>query len=368
LTRTLSVRAAYTARMIQITLDDQTLSRTRMALSPLWELVCGLHLVWRYRADDAPWPYTRWVARARAILRDLPGTAPALIYCSGSSELPDFLLPIPPTPAPAIADELDALRRTPPEAVIAQLSTTFDLDDLPPWIQPFHADPSGALDELAQGLAAYWDAALAPQWPAIRAALDEEVMHRARTLAAHGPDLLLTGLHERVRWERPLLTLVKGSSDQLEGFDKRLLLIPLVFSPGALLCTTEHPEVVAVGYQARGAAVLADERPAPLPDDRLAILIGRGRASVLRALSTPATTAGVAAALGLAPSTVSEHLGSLSTAGVVVRRRNGRRVLYQLEPAGVALVSLLGIDEVRERRPAKHSAATESVSRLGRRD
>src|SRR5690606_30268172 len=83
----------------------------------------------------------------------------------------------------------------------------------------------------------------------------------------------------------------------------------------------------------------------PLPDtDRLVILVGRGRAGVLRALHRPATTAALATELGLAPSTVSEHLTSLTAAGVVHRRRLGRRVLYGLEPAGVALVTLLGGD------------------------
>jgi DNA-binding transcriptional ArsR family regulator len=67
---------------------------------------------------------------------------------------------------------------------------------------------------------------------------------------------------------------------------------------------------------------------------------------VLRALTVPTTTTGLAGALGLAPSTVSEHLAGLQAAGVVHRRRAGRRVLYGLEPAGIALVNLLGGDSV----------------------
>jgi DNA-binding transcriptional ArsR family regulator len=68
---------------------------------------------------------------------------------------------------------------------------------------------------------------------------------------------------------------------------------------------------------------------------------------VLRALTTPSTTTGLAAGLGLAMSTVSEHLAGLQAAGVVHRRRAGRRVLYGLEPAGLALVNLLGEDSAR---------------------
>jgi DNA-binding transcriptional ArsR family regulator len=124
------------------------------------------------------------------------------------------------------------------------------------------------------------------------------------------------------------------------------LLVPLIFSRGALSCSTDHPSVVMVTYQARGAALLASA-PRPSAEDRLAILIGRGRASVLRALSVPSTTTGLATALGLAPSTISEHLTGLQAAGVVHRRRAGRRVLYGLEPAGIALVKLLGDDSAR---------------------
>jgi DNA-binding transcriptional ArsR family regulator len=68
---------------------------------------------------------------------------------------------------------------------------------------------------------------------------------------------------------------------------------------------------------------------------------------VLRALTVPATTTALATTLGLAPSTVSEHLSGLQAAGVVYRRRAGRRVLYELEPAGLALVNLLADDSGR---------------------
>jgi len=213
-----------------------------------------------------------------------------------------------------------------------------------------HLDDPDLVPPLAGGLAAYWDAAIAPHWPAMRAALDEEVLLRARALAADGPDALLSQLHERIRWERPVLTLVKPLNQSFEAVNQRLLLVPLIFSRGALMCSSDHPDIQMVTYQARGAAVLASSAASAAPavaDDRLAILVGRGRATVLRALTVPATTTGLASALGLAPSTVSEHLAGLQAAGVVHRRRAGRRVLYGLEPAGIALVNLLRDDSAR---------------------
>jgi DNA-binding transcriptional ArsR family regulator len=336
--------------VIRIELDESTLARTRVAVSPLWEAVCSLFLLAR-NPGEAPWPYTAWARRARGILAEVPATAPAQAYLAAGSRMPDFFMPVPLLPTPTLEDELAVLRVTPPAEVERWYAEYYPAGP-PDWARPFLDDPAAAFGRLADGLAAYWAAAIAPYWPAMRAALDEEVLYRARVLAAAGPDALLTDLHKRVRWEKPVLTLVKPLEQAFEAYDKRLLLIPLVFSRGALACSSDHPEVVAVSYQARGAAVLADDpRPpaGPNPDDRLAILVGRGRAGVLRALSRPGTTAGLAATLGLAPSTVSEHLAALVAAGVVNRRRVGRRVLYALEPAGVALITLIGQDPLPAR-------------------
>lgn len=329
--------------MIRIELDEPTLARTRIATSPLWEVVCSLYLLAR-NPVEVPWPYTDWARHARRVLAEVPETAPVRMFMERGSHAPDCLSPIPPTAGPTLDEELAVLRATPAELLAEQLPRHVT-GEPPPWLRPFVTDPAAAFDRLADGIAAYWAAAIAPWWPAMRAALDEEVLHRARALAADGPDALLADLHDRVLWEKPVLTLVKPLDQSFSAVNQRLLLVPLIFSRGALTCSTDHPEIVAVSYQARGAALLASNPPprsAGPADDRLAILVGRGRAGVLRALSRPATTAGLAATLGLAPSTVSEHLAALVTAGVVHRRRVGRRVLYGLEPAGVALVSLVG--------------------------
>ncbi|TDB73825.1 ArsR family transcriptional regulator [Micromonospora sp. KC721] len=329
--------------MIRIELDEPTLARTRIATSPLWEVMTSLYVLHR-NPGEAPWPYTGWARHARRVLAEVPATGPARLLTIGS-RAPDFLSPVPTSAAPTLAQQLAELRSTPAEVIAEQIPRYHRPDDVPAWLRRFVTDRQAALDRLADGIQAYWDAAIAPWWPAMRAALDEEVLHRARTLAADGPDALLGDLHERVRWEKPVLSLVKPLEQRFEAVNQRLLLIPLIFSRGALACSTDHPEVVAVSYQARGAALLAENAPAPTASngtDRLAVLVGRGRAQVLRALTRPATTAGLAATLQLAPSTVSEQLAALLNAGVVHRRRVGRRVLYGLEPAGLALVQLIG--------------------------
>lgn len=332
--------------MIRIEIDEPTLARTRIAISPLAEVATSVFLLVRNPGDSVPWPWAEWARRTREILRRRPELEADLCYFRLPAASPDLFIPLPETALPTIDDQLEQLRNTPEEEVERQFARYWADGEAPPEFQAFR-DDRRAFHRMADAVAEYWEAVIAPFWPAMRNALDEEVLLRARSLAADGPDALLARLHDRIRWEPPVLTLVKSLEYGFEAVNQRLLLVPLIFSRGALVCSADHPDVVMVTYQSRGAAVLAGG-PAPAPaEDRLALLVGRGRAAVLRALTVPATTTMLATALGLAPSTVSEHLSGLQAAGVVHRRRAGRRVLYGLEPAGQALVNLLADDSGR---------------------
>jgi DNA-binding transcriptional ArsR family regulator len=61
--------------------------------------------------------------------------------------------------------------------------------------------------------------------------------------------------------------------------------------------------------------------------DVLEALLGRRRAQVLRQLDRPAATLELAR-LSVSPGSVSGHLTTLRRAGLVMRRREGRRVVY----------------------------------------
>ena len=348
-------RGRYGRHVIRIELDDASLARTRIAISPLWEAITSLLLLQRSDsvagAGGLGFPYTRWEIRARTVLADQPDW---LAYLFRASAFPDFLGPVPRSPVSTFEEEIARVRITPRETIEAQLAGYRDASG--------HDDPllaqlqrPGELDRFADGMTAYWHACLEPLWPAMRAALDDEVLNRARALASAGPSAFLADLHERLVWEEPILTLIKHTEAEISARERRLVLIPLIFSRGALMCSSDESDVIGVSYQARGAAVL-DQTPRTDVGDRLAVLLGSGRAQVLRALATPATTAGLAAALGLAPSTVSEHLSVLHASGVAYRRRTGRRVLYGLEPVGLALVGLIGADPDEDSVVAKSFA------------
>jgi DNA-binding transcriptional ArsR family regulator len=176
----------------------------------------------------------------------------------------------------------------------------------------------------------------------MRTALDEEVLLRGRAIATIGPESILGDLRGVARWEEPVLSLPKSRESRLNAAGRRLLLVPTLFADQHVTCSTDHPAVLRLTYQSRGAAVLAPTTQrvtAPGPD-RFGRLIGERRALIMRALTTPATTSGLATVLGLPASTVSEQLAALHEAGVLYRRRAGRQVYYGLEPTGHALLAM----------------------------
>ncbi|MEW9515373.1 ArsR/SmtB family transcription factor [Streptomyces tubercidicus] len=302
--------------MIRIHLDELTLGRVRIAISPLWEAFSSLALTIRYRSQ-IPYPYTKWARTALrrvspALHQELAATVRSQ-WASPSSSL----TPIPTGCSPTIEEELTTLRAV-------------------------------GHDRFAQLMGDYWAAAIAPCWPDMRGMLEEEILVRGRTLVTGGADTMLRGLGGRISWERPELNVPHRADLDWPITDGRLVIVSTLFARGTRVFSTLG-DTVAFSYQAQGAGVLSGHNSnaaKPVdevqPRDKLTILLGRGRAAVLRALWSPTTTTGLAGSVGLAPSTVSQHLAVLSSAGLVRRHRVGSRVLYELDDSGIALLTELG--------------------------
>ena len=321
--------------MIRIELTDDDLGRTRLALSPLWELVASLF--WLHHDQPSP-EYAPWIAQTRRALRgvELGPLDPSIAL---PQFVPDFAAPIPTDPLPTLADEIETVRSTDPARVRADIAEGWGDDPPPPW-DAFVAQPREMLDRLADAMHTYWDAAIADDWPQLRAVLEGEMLGRARALALSGPTAVLDELHPNVRWRRPVIELYKEKNYEMHLAGRPLVLIPLVFARGVLMGVSEGQRAVALGYQARGTAALWG--PSEIGDDaRLDLLLGHGRATVLRALDRPATTTELARRLNYAPSTVSAHLDVLARAGLVNRHRVRRSVFYGLNDTGTSLMALL---------------------------
>jgi DNA-binding transcriptional ArsR family regulator len=321
--------------VIRIELTDDDLERTRLALSPLWELVASLF--WVHQEEPSP-EYAPWVARTRAALRgvDLGPLDPSITF---PKYVPDFAAPIPTDPLPSLAAEIEAVRSTDAATVRADIAAGWGDAPPPPW-DAFVARPREMVDRLADGMHAYWEAALAEEWPRLRAVLEGEMLGRARALALSGPASVLEELHPGLRWRRPIIELYKTNDYEMHLEGRPLVLIPLIFARSVLMGVSDSQRAVAIGYQARGTAALW--APRTLSDEgRLDLLLGQGRATVLRALERPATTTELARRLSYAPSTVSAHLDVLARAGLVDRHRVRRSVFYGLNQTGLSLVALL---------------------------
>ncbi|MER6565171.1 helix-turn-helix domain-containing protein [Streptomyces sp. NPDC001093] len=303
--------------MIRLDLDDESLRSIRLALSPLWETLGSLALLARYRGA-VPSPYAGWVRQARrSVPPKLMDTVVHLVHRQETPFLRHAHAYVPDPSRASLQDELDFLRQ--------------QSDD-------------GEDERAATLIESYWNRAISPYWASIRASLEEEVLFRGRTLAVNGPEAMLAELEGRVLWQQPRLTAPYHLDLTRTVHRSRLVFVPSMFSAVTRIFTSnEH--VTAMSYQARATGFLhtvENEKPAEPGTDRLALLIGGGRAKVIRALQVPKTTTVVAQSLGLAKSTVSQHLAVLTEAGVVWRQRLGGQVFYQLDRSGFALLEQLG--------------------------
>ncbi|MFJ5631833.1 ArsR/SmtB family transcription factor [Streptomyces goshikiensis] len=303
--------------MIRLDLDDESLRSTRLAMSPLWETLGSLMLLARSRGA-VPSPYTGWAHQARrAVPTEVMGALLELVRRQEAPFLRRALGYVPGPSASTLQGELDRLRRQGDE--------------------PGDERIAGLLEE-------YWNRAIGPHWVSIRSALEEEVLFRGRTLAVNGPEAMLAELGGRVLWQRPRLTAPYPLDLTRTVHGSKLVFVPSMFSAATRIFTANE-RVTAMSYQARATGFfyfVGEAKPETAGADRLALLIGGGRARVLRALQVPKTTTVVAESLGVAKSTVSQHLAVLTEAGVVWRQRLGGQVFYQLDRSGFALLQELG--------------------------
>jgi hypothetical protein len=319
--------------MITMRFGASALAQVRFAISPVVELRRSLHVL-----DDPGGQalHLPWVVEARRATADLDLASLRALEPTGVYT-PDFISPPPSSPLSEIDDDLAAIAATPPEQVRAEVLRAYRGRALPGELEALVEDPTAGVAALVELLRAYWDGALAPHWPRLRALLEGDVLHRARQMADGGAERLFADVDPTVSWGGGILRIDKAAEQTVELGERGLLFVPSAFVwPQVLLINDPHWQPTIV-YPARGVGTLW-EPPGTAAPEALAAVLGRVRAGVLSALDRPRSTTDLARALGVSPGGVSQHLGLLRAAGLVHGHRVGRVVLYLRTAAGDGLV------------------------------
>jgi DNA-binding transcriptional ArsR family regulator len=322
--------------MVRYEFELSDLARLRFAISPMWELVISLRAL---RDPAAAAMHLPWVRATRERVRGLD-LLPLLGLVPRDGYIPDFLTPPPNTPLASFEDELEAVRSTPAGRVREEVGLRIEDGLSPDLAEPFLRRPRQAVERLADSLAAYWEVALEPHWPRVRAMLEADLLYRSRRLTEGGPTVLFADLDPAIDWRDEGLEVEMAYSTTFALEGRGLLLVPTVFParPFAIASSYWQPTVM---YPARGVALLW-EGGQEAPPEALAAVLGRGRAAVLLTLDAPHSTIDVARRLEITPGGASQHLSSLKAAGLVSSNRHGRSVLYARSPLADELVRTAG--------------------------
>jgi hypothetical protein len=95
--------------------------------------------------------------------------------------------------------------------------------------EPFLRRPRRAVERLADSLAAYWEVALAPHWPRVRALLEADLLYRSRRLTEGGPTALSSDLDPDIHWRDDGLEVEIAWTTIVRLDGRGLLLVPTVF-------------------------------------------------------------------------------------------------------------------------------------------
>lgn len=312
-------------QVIQIEFSDADLATVRLAHSPMVEVVTSTFALYR---PSKYWMYRSWRSR---VAPQLPraGLETFLAVTTGPNcFVPDFLSPVPVGARPRLEEELAVIGATPLEQVAAEVHAAWAGHPAPPEILRFEHDPRRALDDLVRQIRRYFELAIAPFWPRLRAVVESDIARRARTAAERTPRALVSGLHPRLDWDGATLHIGYTRDDHWGLDGHGLALLPAGFAGPSMYTVSAAPSGRALWYPPRGYGRVWDQ-PAPVqPSAALAAVLGHTRASVLTLLAMPHSTGEVASVLGLSPATASHHLTTLRDAGLVAGDRVGRRLRY----------------------------------------
>jgi DNA-binding transcriptional ArsR family regulator len=323
--------------------DADTLAGSRFVLSPLAETMAGLIRLHRgFSGSSGGSAGLGDLGAFRARLAADPVDAAVVGAVLRPRWIANFASPAP--SGLSFAAEIAAVRATPAESIRADLVMASTAGRS--FVVPSASSDFGQLlarddlgDRVADLLTWVWERTVEPDWERRRRILEADVIARTRQLSDGGWAAALDRMRDGMRW------LGEGRL-QINAFDyppfdisgTRLTFVPVTMTGGWV---AQSPGRHAVIYRCSG--LLAPISGAA-SSGALGRLLGDGRARVLLELdpAAPKSTTQLVAITGQALGSVGRHLKILLDAGLVLRRRAGRSVLYARTPAGDAVVSAAG--------------------------
>lgn len=217
-------------------------------------------------------------------------------------------------------------------------------DELGPWL-PAEVEPfmqgllrGNAESRRALGIAVleFHKHVLTPSTGELERRYGADLAIRSRALLYGGVDALLGALHPDVEWSAPTLTaygLTDGSALDIHLNGRGLQLYPSSL-------TSECLALDAPGRRPVLFYPCSDLPADDLPEvDALADLLGRTRATVLRSLTSSASTTQLSRRAGISLASTSDHTRILRNAGLITTHRTNGTALHSLTPTALHLLT-----------------------------
>jgi hypothetical protein len=244
------------------------------------------------------------LARAALAHRDV-ALLVDLLPQGGDSYLPDLLTPQPGADTrrrDLIDEQIARIEATAQEDLESQVFTYTQIH----WSRPLStatrqlAESGRMQRRLANGLAQFWRVALADSWPELNSIVDQDIVHRAKSVIGQGVGRALGELHPDIDWVGDAVTLAKPWDGEIDIAGQDLVLVPGVLSWPDVIVQVDVPGEVVLYYPANRIGTSRDHKPGTI-----AQVVGSARAALLADLETARSTAELANRIGYTAGTVS---------------------------------------------------------------
>ncbi|MFG2908646.1 ArsR/SmtB family transcription factor [Kitasatospora sp. NPDC048286] len=330
---------------MHFTVED--LARTRIADRPATCIELGT-AARQLQERTHPVRLGAWRHRTLSALRPASRMAFALMPPRG--RITDFLSG---TNAATPAELIEQIRSTPRSRLRTSLEGTARHQPLPSWAHRLPEDPL-LLRQLCDSLEHVADHALLPHWQEVQAMAAADAAVRSRQLLGGGVEAVLARINpRRVRWRAPVLeiAMASGLDADVNLGGQGLLLQPSVFGVEAPVVDFDAVPQPVLSYPVARlqegaatplfAALPSGDGPAVPAVDAVGSVLGHTRAAVLGTIARHpgCSTQQLAALVGIAKASASEHATTLRNAGLIVTHRDRRTTAHVATPTGIALLN-----------------------------